>query len=313
LKTPLNVEVVDLCTVTPADLEDLWQHEVRFWRDQLLWDVSGTFATLRRIMERGGLPGMAVRVNARTVGYAYYGIAGHLGVISGLMVSPDWRTTRVGETLLKTTVDEIRRTGVSRIESRFVSSDDAWLAPAFERAGFRTYWREFLRFDLRQARGPVHAPALVFLEPWRGTHLGEAAPILQQAYANGIEAEIYEPYRTVDGCHVVLDNILNQGSCGILVPEASTMARHRGRGIGFILVTEVASRQGHLTQIVVVPEYQRRGVGRGLLDYSLQRLAELRFDTLSLIVSHSNERALGIYQAMAFQSVLAFPAFVWEQ
>jgi ribosomal protein S18 acetylase RimI-like enzyme len=313
LNTPLNLEVVDLRAVTLADLEDLWHDEARFWRAHLLWDVSDTFATLRRIFNRGGLPGKAAQVHARTVGYTYYGIAGHLGVISGLTVSPEWRGTRVGETLLKATVDEIRDQGVSRIESRFVSRDDAWPIPAFERAGFRTYWRECLRFDLRQARGAVPAPALAVLETWRETHLGEAAHILQQAYAGGVEAEIHEPYRTVDGCYGVLDNILNQGSCGTLVHDASAMARYRGRGIGFVLVTEVAPRQGHLTHIVVIPEGQHRGVGRWLLDHSLRQLAEQRFDTLSLIVSRSNARALGIYRAMGFQSVLAFPVFVWEQ
>ena len=312
MNTHLQIQVVDLCCVTAAELEDLWRHEVRLWRDRLLWDVSAACAALRRVVERGGLPGKAVRVNARTVGYAYYGVAGHLGVISGLVVSPDWHGTPVGETLLQKTVGDLRRKGVSRIESPFVSVDYPWLAPALEREGFRTYWREVLRFDLRQARGPAHAAAMVSLEPWRETHLREAAAILQASYDGGVEAEIHQQYRTVDGCHVVLDDILNQGSCGILVPEASAMARDRGRGIGFAVVTEVAPQQGHLTHIAVLPEYRRRGVGRGLLDYSLRRLAGLRFDTLSLIVSRANARAFGIYQAVGFQPVLTFPVFIWE-
>jgi len=306
------MQVVDLRGVRPEALEDLWHCEVRFWRTRLLWDVSGTCAALRRIMERGGLPGMAVRANGRTVGYAYYGVAGRLGVIAGLVVSPEWRRTCVGETLVQATIEAIRRLGVSRIESRFVSIDDGRLVPAFERAGFRTYWREFLRRELRQVRGVVHAPASVLLQPWRQTHLGEAAPMLQQAYAGGVEADIDEQYRSVDGCHVILDNIVHQGSCGMLLPEASALARYQGQGVGFVLVTEISPRQGHLTHLVVVPEHQRRGVGRGLLDYCLQRLTERRFETLSLIVSRSNEGALGLYQAMGFQSVLAFPVFVWE-
>jgi len=61
------------------ELDDLWQYEVRLWHDRLLWDVSGAFAALRRIVGRGGLPGKAVRVHDRTVGYTYYGIDGHLG------------------------------------------------------------------------------------------------------------------------------------------------------------------------------------------------------------------------------------------
>jgi ribosomal protein S18 acetylase RimI-like enzyme len=303
---------MDLSAVSLADLEDLWRWEVCFWRTRLLWDVSDTFAALRRIQERGGLPGKAVRANGRIVGYALYGVAGHLGVISGLAVCPEWRSPHVEQILVQASTEAIRRLGVSRIESRFVSSDAAWLVPAFEREGFRTYWREFLRSDLKQVREVGHAPVSVLLEPWRQNYLGEAAVMLQQAYAGGIDAEVHEQYRTVDGCHVILDAILNQGSCGMLVIEASALARHGGQDIGFVLVTEIAPRQAHLTHIVVAPAYQGLGVGRGLLDYSLQRLTEGPYETLSLIVSRSNARALGLYQGMGFQSVLTFPVCVWK-
>jgi len=305
--------VVDLRTVEAAELDDLWQHEVRLWRERLLWDVSDACAARRRVVDRHGLPGKAVRLGARTVAYAYYVIPGRLGVIAGLVVSPDWSSTGVGGTLLQATVDEIRLKGVPRIESPFVSFDCPWLTRAFEREGFCIYWREFLRLELRRSHGPVSPLAMVHLEPWRGSHLREAAPIMQAAYEGGVEAEINELYRTSDGCGVVLENSLSQGGCGIPVVEASAMARHRGRGIGFAVVTEIAPRQGHLAQVAVLPEYQRRGVGRLLLSHSLSQLVALQFDTFSLIVSRANHRALQMYRAMGFQSALSFPVFVWER
>jgi ribosomal protein S18 acetylase RimI-like enzyme len=312
VKALYDVQVVDLCSVTAPELDNLWQYEVSLWRDRLRWDASGAFAALRRIVGRGGLPGKAVRVHDRTVGYTYYGITGHLGVIAGLVVLPDWSRRDVGEMLLQNTIHEMQRQGVSRIESRFVSVDCPWLGAVLETSGFRTYWREFLRCELRPSWGPGPTPAMVPLEPWQETHLGEAATILQAAYASGVEAEILAVYRTVDGCRAVLDNILNQGSCGALVPQASAMAGLRGRGLGFILVTEVAPRQGHLPQVAVLPAYQRQGLGRGLLDYSMRRLAEGGFETLSLIVSRANDHALKFYRAMGFQPMLTFPVGIWE-
>jgi ribosomal protein S18 acetylase RimI-like enzyme len=308
-----RLHVVDLRTVEAAELDDLWQHEVRLWRERLLWDVSDACAARRRVVDRHGLPGKAVRLGARTVAYAYYIIARRLGVIGGLVGSPDWSSTDVGRALLQETVDEIRQKGVSRIESPFVSIDCPWLTRVYEWEGFRTFWREFLRLELHQSPGPVSPLSMVHLEPWRGTHLREAAPIMQAAYEGEVDAEINELYRTLDGCGVVLENTLSQGGCGIPVAEASAMARHWGRGIGFAIVTEIAPGQGHLAQVAVLPEYQRRGVGRWLLSYSLSRLAELHFDTFSLIVSRSNQRALRMYRAMGFQSVLSFPVFVWER
>jgi ribosomal protein S18 acetylase RimI-like enzyme len=308
-----DVQVVDLYTVMAPELEDLWQYEVRLWHDRLLWDVSGALAALRRVVGRRGLPGKAVRVHGRTVGYTYYGIDGDLGVIAGLVVLPDWNRHDVGQTLLKNTISDMQRQGVSRIESRFLSADCAWLRTVLETEGFRTYWRDFLRRELHPSQRSRRPPVSVELEPWQESDLGEAAAILQAAYMGSIEAEIFALYRSLDGCRAVLDKIVNQGSCGVLVPGASARARKQGRSLGFIVITEIAPRQGHLPQVAVLPDYQQQGIGRGLLDYSLRRLAEGGFETLSLIVSRANDRALTLYQSMGFESVLSFPVGIWER
>jgi ribosomal protein S18 acetylase RimI-like enzyme len=312
--TPLSdPQIVDLWTVTVTELDDLWNYERRLWHDRLRWDISLHCTALRRIVGRGGLPGKVVRVDERPVGYTYYGIAGHLGVISCLVILPEWSHSGVGGALLKTTIAEMQRRGVSRIESRFISADCPWLGAALETEGFRTYWREFLCCDLRSARGVRSTVALAALEPWQETHLGGAAAILQAAYRGSSEAEMLALYRSLDGCRSVLDHILHQGSCGALVPEASAFAHHRGSSLGFVLVTEVAPRQAHLPQIAVQPAYQRQGIGRSLLDYSLQQLTKGGYETLSLIVSRVNTQALALYHAMGFQPVLAFPVGVWER
>jgi ribosomal protein S18 acetylase RimI-like enzyme len=304
---------VDLSTVTVAELEDLWHHELHLWHDRLLWDVSGAYAAIRRVVGRGGLPGKAVRVHDRTVGYTYYGIDGDLGVIAGLVVLPAWSHREVGQTLLTHAIREMQRQGVSRIESRFISADCPWLGTVLETAGFRTYWRDFLRCELRSSPWPRYPAAAVDLEPWQQSHLGEAAAILQAAYVGSVEAEMLALYRSSNGCRIVLDNIVNQGGCGVLVPEASAVARKQGRSLGFVVITEVAPRQGHLPQVAVLPDSQHQGLGRGLLDYSLRQLAAGGFETLSLIVSRANDRALALYQGMGFQSVLAFPVGVRER
>ena len=308
-----DVQVVDLCTVTAPELEDLWQYEVRLWHDRLLWDVSNAFAALRRIVRRGGLPGKAVRVHGRTVGYTYYGIDGNLGVIAGLVVLPDWSRRDVGQMLLKNTIHDMQRQGVSRIESRFLSANCPWLETVLETEGFRTYWRDFLRCELRPSQCSRPPRASVDLESWPESDLAEPAAILQAAYMGSIEAEILALYRTLDGCRAVLDKIVNQGSCGVLVADASSIAHRGRRSLGFAVITEVARRQGHLPQVAVLPDCQRQGIGRGLLDHSLRRLAEGGFETLSLIVSRANDRALRLYQSMGFQSVLDFPVGIWQR
>jgi ribosomal protein S18 acetylase RimI-like enzyme len=150
------------------------------------------------------------------------------------------------------------------------------------------------------------------LQPMQGSSADEASAILHAAYDGSVEAEIHARYRTVDGCKRVLDDIINQGGCGPLVAEASALARIRSQGLGLIIVTEVAPRHGHLTQLAVAPQYRRQGLGQLLLKHSMSRLVEHHFEIFSLIVSRDNAPALRLYRTNGLQSVLSFPVFVWE-
>jgi len=305
-------QVVDLCTVTPAELEGLWYHEEQWWRERLLWDISQPLEVLRRVIGRRGVPGKAVRVGAQTVGYAYYVISGSLGVLSGLVVAPPWDIPEVGGSLLQATVEAMRQRGVRRIESPCVCMTAPWLVSECERAGLQAAWRTFLRVELTGAHAAMPSPAPVQLEPWRERHVHEAAAIMQAAYQTTVDVDLNMFYRTVEGCGSVLDNLLQQGGCGALVAEASVFVRYRGLGIGFVVVTEIAPRQGHLAQVAVLPAYQGQGVGRMLVHYCLTQLTARHFETLSLIVSRANQRAFRLYQTMGMEEILTFPVFVWE-
>ncbi len=305
--------VVDLADVEPGELEGLWEHEVRLWREHLFWDVSDGYALLRRVMQRGGVRGKAIRMGPQTVGYAYYVVLGRLGVLAGLSLAPEWSRPDVGEPLLQATLGDMWRQGAFRIQSQFVAFNHGWLSAAFEREGFRTYWREFLRLPLHGSAAPAPPAHRLSLQPWQGADVREAAAIMHAAYEGEIDAEMDTMYRSVDGCRIILDNILSQHGSGKLVGAASVIARHRQQDIGFSLLTEIAPRQAHLAQIVVLPAYQRRGVGRWLLRQSMARLAAREFDTLSLFVSRANVRALGMYQAMGFAAIRPFPVFAWER
>ncbi len=176
---------VDLSTVMPSELEGLWQCEGQWWRERLLWDISDTLTALRRVVERRSMLRKAVRVGTQTVGYVSYMIAGRLGVLSSLVVSPEWSNLTVGKCLLKATVDAMRQHGVARIESPCVSMHYPSLVSGFEREGFQTYWRDFLRVDLHHEHLPMQPQPLIQMEPWWGTHLGAFPGAHPEAVAPG--------------------------------------------------------------------------------------------------------------------------------
>ena len=64
---------------------------------------------------------------------------------------------------------------------------------------------------------------------------------MSAAYHGGIDAEISERYRTYDGCKLILEKIRQLRDSD--QQSFRALARHRGRGIGFIVLTEIAARR----------------------------------------------------------------------
>jgi ribosomal protein S18 acetylase RimI-like enzyme len=303
-------QVADLTTTRPAGFADLWQHEAQLWRERLCWDISEFIDRIQRAVEHGSLSGKVIQAGTRTLGCALYQSSGALGLLSNFVISPECNAG-AAEILLQEALCALRRAGTSRIESPFISFDTPWLRPLFERAGFRSHWREFLRYELRPTHEPAQPPN-VHLQKWPCGYLREAASIMRAAYAGGIDAEISELYQTENGCELMLDDVLNQGVCGNPIVAASALAQQRGQSIGFIILTEVGPQHAHVAQVAVLPTYQHEAVGRTLLNHALSVLADCGFMAVSLIVSRLNLRALELYRLIGFRPVLSFPVFVHD-
>ena len=309
-----NLQVVDLSRVRPQELKSLWEREVRLWRDKLDWDISGAMSALERAVDRGGLTGKAIRCGGVIAAYAYYVVEGDRGVISGLVVSPSFRGPQIGTAILDAIVDEIDQRSVRRIETQFICFDAPWLMSCFEEHGFSTYWREFLRVSISRPRPQRASSSQVVILPWTAWNLSEMAALMEEAHRGGVDSAMNELYRTGDGCRILLNNIIRQRGCGPSLTEASSVARERTTDlpVGFAVVTEIGRGHGHLAQVAVAPTFQGQGVGHRLMAHTFTRLGELGIDTLSLMVSRGNERAVSLYRSMGFELTYQFPVFSRE-
>jgi len=309
-----ELRVVDLDSVRPSELEGFFRLEHALWQEQLSWDVSAAVTAFRRALERGGVSGKAVRCGPSTAGYGYFIVEAGRGVMTGLAVAPEWSGKDVGPLLVRSMIGDLTLRGVTRIESQFVSFDASWLVPCFTAEAFETYLREFRRLPLNGQRpgNPGELPSARFaLRTWRSWNLTEACQVMQSAHVPGVDARMNELYRSSEGCRSLLTSVLRHRGCGAAILEASTVAREPGtdRPAGFAVVTETSVRKAHLAQLAVDPEFQGRGLGRLLLTRTIERLAEMGYDGLSLMVSRENHRALDLYRSFGFDLVIAFPVF----
>jgi len=110
-----------------------------------------------------------------------------------------------------------------------------------------------------------------------------------------------------------LKNIIILPGCGQFLPEASFVLRppHASYLAGVVLNSSVSRGVGHTTQICAMPGHQGHGIGRRLMEATMQALRVRGYTTASLTVTSGNERAVRLYENLGFCSVKKFAAGVW--
>jgi ribosomal protein S18 acetylase RimI-like enzyme len=111
-----------------------------------------------------------------------------------------------------------------------------------------------------------------------------------------------------------LRNIVILPGCGQFLPEASFVVRPASgeAPVGMVLTSTVAEGVGHTTQICVKPGYRGSGLGRQLMEASIQALRARHFHALSLTVTAANATAVELYERLGFRKIKAFAAGVWQ-
>jgi ribosomal protein S18 acetylase RimI-like enzyme len=307
--------IVDISDLDSDDLEPLWVAERNLWRDVLAWDVTPVISAIRRAVDRKTLAGKAAQLGRATVGYGYYMLEGHRAVIGSLACLPRVSSEEVGARVLDSLVAALKSEApVTRIESQFVSFGGQELAGEFASHGFEHFQRAFLRRSLGGLPPENRWTPSAVIDLWDGSCLERAARLMQLAHEGRVDAQMNELYRTQAGCQTLLQNIIFQRGCGKLVPSASFVAREASGDLsGFVISTEISPRNAHLAQIAVEPDVQGRGLGRAFLVRTLHALARAGYETVSLMVSGSNEKAYALYESTGFEAVIDFPVFSWDR
>jgi len=189
------------------------------------------------------------------------------------------------------------------------------LDPDFLSKYFRLHTRQFML--LRLAEANLTSKPLsngLRIESWSDRAFDSAARLIQLAYANHIDGEINDQYRSEAGGMKFLRNIVILPGCGQFLPEGSFLVRPVGsdRLIAMVLTSTVLEGVGHTTQICVMPGYQGHGIGRALMEQSIQALRRRHYEWLSLTVTAVNSSAVELYEHLGFRTIKKFAAGVWQ-
>jgi ribosomal protein S18 acetylase RimI-like enzyme len=313
----LPIRIVDLRQVSARQLEPLFGEEQRYWLDQLHWDYRPSLQLIGKFIDAKSLAGCAALADGQPAGYGFYVFEESKALIGGLFVAPQYAESGAASRLLAQLLNYLQNAAeVQRIEAQ-VMPFGAPLDPAFAGAGFRLFERKFMLLPLAESQADaVPLGEGLRLEPWDDRSFEPCARLIQAAYAGHVDAEINDQYRSEAGALRFLKNIVVLPGCGQFQPHASFVVKRAVAGdeplAGAVLTSCVSHGVGHTTQLCVLPELRRSGLGRRLMAASIQALRSARFHALSLTVTAQNERAVRLYEQIGFRLVKSFRAAVWH-
>ncbi len=237
------------------------------------------------------------------------------GLIGGLYVSTRHAQATIGRRLLEEMLFSMRAVPqLSRIEAQLMPFGGPVDAPLLEQ-GFHLYTRQFMLFDLRKPPESHATAAGMRLDRWNDRFFEPCAKLIFLCYADHVDGEINDQYRSRSGALKFLKNIILLPGCGQFVPSASFVLRQPGSDdlIAAVLTSEVSPGVGHTTQICVLPGYQGHGLGRMLMQTSADALRSMKFRELTLTVTTENRSAVQLYEGLGFTTIRTFTAGVWPR
>jgi ribosomal protein S18 acetylase RimI-like enzyme len=310
------MNIVDLRQTTVRQLEPLLEEEARHWRDELHWDYRGALELIKRFMDAHALAGCVAFENGSAAGYSFYVLEEQKGLIGGLYVSAKFSQATIGQRLLDEMLFSMRAVPqLSRIEAQLMPFSGPVEVPLSEQ-GFRLYSRQFMLQDLQKLpEAKAGASAGMRLDRWNDRYFEPCAKLIYLAYANHIDGEINDQYRSRSGALKFLKNIILLPGCGHFVAGASFVLREPGSDelVAAVLTSEVSPGVGHTTQICVLPGYQGNGIGRMLMQTSAETLRSMKFKELTLTVTSENYGAVQLYEKLGFTTIRTFTAGVWPR
>jgi ribosomal protein S18 acetylase RimI-like enzyme len=310
------MNIIDLRQTTVRQIEALLLEEAKHWQDELHWDYDSALNLIKRFLDAHALSGCVAMEKGVALGYSFYVLEDHKGLIGGLYVSPNYDQEPIGRRLLDEMLFSMRAIPqLHRIEAQLMPFGGP-VESALKDQGFRLYTRQFMLLDLHKKN--EHVPGTnsgLRLDRWHDRFFESCAKLIYLAYANHVDGDINDQYRSRHGALKFLKNIVLLPGCGQFQPAASFVLRHPGSDdlVGAVLTSEVAPGVGHTTQLCVQPGFQGHGLGRILMQTSAEALRALKYNELTLTVTSENHTAVHLYERLGFSTIKSFTAGVWPR
>ncbi len=299
--------------VAPRELAFLLDEEAAAWDAQLGWDFGEVRSAVAGGVERGNLSGRALVDGPRALAYSYYMVDASRVIVGSIFAAREHRGRGLEDELVDAVIADARaERGSGRVECQTLFCTAPSVDGRFERAGFASCGRHYMRCDLgSEPEAPV--PPGVCLRPLRRDDLPLAAEIVFRSHLGSVDAALNLTYSTPAACRAFVETLVVRAGCGRFDPEASRLAVGPGGPLGVLIASRLARANGHVCQVSVAPEGQGRGVGAALMGTALRAFRAQGLESATLSVTVLNERAHHLYERLGFRVHREFAAHAWAR
>ncbi len=330
MTSALELEFLDLRHFSAQHLRPLLEEESTLWSQRLHWDYRSSASLVLQYIESHLLSGYAALDQGRVCGYIFCVYETNKAVIGDVFASRQGVDETAAVAIELQLIDRLLETlqhspDLTRVEAQLLLHPHGLHREPFERAGFQLYPRLFMKLELNPSAVTRTSPPTrveEFAGPggshyrrWKSSDFELSPHLITAAYSGHIDSEINDQYLSLGGAQRFLHNVVRFPGCGIFEEQSSwvLVSPNNDRLLGLLLCSRVSSGVGHVTQLCVLPEFQRQGVGEKLLGLCAASLLGTGCTSVTLTVTERNVGAVSLYRQLGYHVQHLFDAMLWEK
>jgi len=330
MTSALELEFLDLRHFSAQHLRPLLEEESALWSQRLHWDYRSSASLVLQYIESHLLSGYAALDQGRVCGYIFCVYETNKAVIGDVFASRQREDETAAVAVELQLIDRLLETlqhspDLTRVEAQLLLHPHGLHREPFERAGFQLYPRLFMELELKPSEttaAVVPARPEAFAGPggghyrrWKNSDFDLSPHLITAAYSGHIDSEINDQYLSRGGAQRFLHNVVRFPGCGIFEEQSSWVlaSPNNDRLYGLLLCSRVSAGVGHVTQVCVLPEFQRQGVGEKLLELCAGSLLATGCTSVTLTVTERNAGAVNLYRRLGYHVQHRFDAMLWER
>lgn len=330
MTSALELEFLDLRHFSAQHLRPLLDEESALWSQRLHWDYRSSASLVLQYIESHLLSGYAALDQGRVCGYIFCVYETNKAVIGDVFASREGVDEAAAAAIELQLIDRLLETlqhtpDLTRVEVQLLLHPHGLHREPFERAGFQLFPRLFMELDLNRSEpsksslaarpDEFEGPGEGHYRRWKNSDFELSPQLITASYAGHIDSEINDQYLSLGGAQRFLHNVVRFPGCGIFEEQASWVLTtlNNDRLLGLLLCSRVSADVGHVTQVCVLPEFQRQGVGEKLLELCADSLRVNGCTAVTLTVTERNASAVNLYWQLGYHVRHRFDAMLWEK